>query len=374
MDKVTHGLGVLLFSWILVVVPLWVALWQGHAKPLQWVVSPVVAVGLQVVAAIAAWIIGLPFDNEGIVHAIVGIGCSIGVGYGTGRYVTRPRPGDTYLRGALIVGSWGEPRWTEGLGKQHDGRLTLAGVPVELEDETKHFKIIGGAETGRPAAIRELLVGGLGRGDRAVIADAEGRYLARFYDASRGDVVLSPVDAGGVQWDFFGEITEPYDVDELAKVLIPLGEDFYAREFLAAAMQNCLLNGKRDPGELWRLLSSASHEDLRPVLAGTPAGLLLDQGYAGLFGTARAVVTSALHVLQDVRGQRGRRFSVRHWVRSGRGVLFIPYYSGQVERLRAVISAWIKLAMSETLRGGVEGVDMRLWFVVEQLDVARQSG
>ena len=56
--------------------------------------------------------------------------------------------------------------------------LTLAGIPIPPMDETKHFKMIGTTGTGKSTAIRELLEGALARGDRAVIADPDGGYLA----------------------------------------------------------------------------------------------------------------------------------------------------------------------------------------------------
>jgi len=64
-------------------------------------------------------------------------------------------------------------------------RLTLAGVEIPVSDETKHFKLIGTTGTGKSSAIRELLRGALGRGDRAIIADPDGGYLQRFYDPLR---------------------------------------------------------------------------------------------------------------------------------------------------------------------------------------------
>jgi hypothetical protein len=48
--------------------------------------------------------------------------------------------------------------------------ITLAGITVAPEDETKHFKLIGTTGTGKSTAIREILGGALLRGDRAVIA------------------------------------------------------------------------------------------------------------------------------------------------------------------------------------------------------------
>jgi hypothetical protein len=79
--------------------------------------------------------------------------------------------------------------------------LKLAGVPVAALDETKHFKLIGTTGTGKSTAIRELLHGALERGDRAVVTDPDGGYLARFYNRYRGDVILNPfepIPSGGI--------------------------------------------------------------------------------------------------------------------------------------------------------------------------------
>ncbi len=124
--------------------------------------------------------------------------------------------------------------------------LTLAGVPVAPGDETKHFKFIGTTGTGKSTAIREVLSAALARGDRAIIADPDGGYLARFYDAERGDVILNPFDGEAQKWDLFGEVTTDYDVEQLARSLIPdSGEadrtwNEYARTFFGAVVQQSI--------------------------------------------------------------------------------------------------------------------------------------
>jgi type IV secretory pathway TraG/TraD family ATPase VirD4 len=119
--------------------------------------------------------------------------------------------------------------------------------------------------------------------------------------------------------------------------------------------------------ELWRLLAVAGIEELRPLLAGTPAQPFLDPDNARMFGSIRAVAVSAVAALEHVRQQRAASFSVRRWVRQGRGVLFIPYLASQVSALRCVISAWLRLAIFEAM-SQQEGRDQRLWLVVDELD------
>jgi type IV secretory pathway TraG/TraD family ATPase VirD4 len=252
-------------------------------------------------------------------------------------------------------------------------RLTLAGVPIAGREETRHFKLIGTTGTGKSTAIRGLLSGALARGDRAVITDPEGGYFERFYDRRRGDCVLNPFEAVSVKWDLFAEIRKPWDVEHIASGLIPTTEDAsgrewrgYARTFLTAVIRRCYEFGRKDQGELWRLLTVASSAELRPVVAGTPAQPYLEPENARMFGSIRSVAGSAAAAFEYVQAQRARSFSVRDWVRSGRGVLFIPYNSAQIAALHSIIATWVRLAIFEAM--GSEERDQRLWFVVDELD------
>ena len=264
--------------------------------------------------------------------------------------------------------------------RESGGRITLAGVPLAPEDETKHFKLIGTTGTGKSTAIREMLSAALARGDRVIIADPDGGYLARFHDAARGDVILNPFDGDALKWDLFGEITNDYDVEQLARSLIPDNGASdrtwteYARTFFAAVTQQAIAAGERDDAELYRLLTSASVEELRMLLAGTAAGPFLEPGNEKMFGSVRSIASSAVHALKYTTRQRAAPFSVRHWVRHGAarcaggqgGALFLPYKAGEIAALRSVISAWMRIGIFEAMDR--EEADQHLWFAIDELD------
>jgi Type IV secretion-system coupling protein DNA-binding domain len=66
----------------------------------------------------------------------------------------------------------------------------------------------------------------------------------------------------------------------------------------------------------------------------------LEPDNARMFGSIRSVTASACASLEYIQAQRTTAFSVREWVRSGRGgrgVLFIPYKAGQITTLHTVI-------------------------------------
>jgi type IV secretory pathway TraG/TraD family ATPase VirD4 len=244
---------------------------------------------------------------------------------------------------------------------------------LNLEDETKHFKLIGTTGTGKSTAIRQLLEGVLERGDRAVIADPDGGYLKRYYDPARGDVILNPFDERSVKWDLFAEIVNSYDVEQLARSLIPDGDSAsstewrsYARTFFAAVTKQARALGSKDTAELYRLLTSATHEELRILLEGTPAQPFLAEGNARMFGSLRSVTAAAVAPLEYIDEQTTKTFSVRDWVRSGRGVLFIPYRADQIAALHDVIATWMRLAIFQCMSEAER--DHYLWFIIDELD------
>ncbi|HWJ35419.1 MAG TPA: type IV secretion system DNA-binding domain-containing protein [Steroidobacteraceae bacterium] len=283
---------------------------------------------------------------------------------------------EVHKRGVVLVEGTQRRRQTRRSRTTYAGVLTLVGCDVPFLDETKHFKLIGTTGTGKSTAIRELLAGALARGDRAVVADPDGGYRDRFFSRYRGDVILNPFEPQSVMWDPFAEITDAYDIDQLSAGLIPSTDDAssnewrgYARTFLTAVLRRCRQEKRRSVGELWRLVAVASSEELRLIVADTPAQPFLDPENARMFGSIRSVAVSAIAALEYVQAQRSASFSVREWVRAkgNTGALFIPYKGAQIAALRSMIATWMRLAIFEAMNGA-ENHDRRLWFVVDELD------
>jgi hypothetical protein len=395
LNPMTHGLNGLVVAYAVVLIPIILGLRHGRAPGDTLWRAPIWAIPITLVAGIVVSLVSSPLrtlgvDKEGGLQLVFGTLVSMGVGYISGRVIAaRKRSPDAgHRRGAVVTQTQEAPDSTWfGFRKRRKSAaaepvpsVTLAGIPVAAADETKHFKLIGTTGTGKSTAIRELLEGALARGDRAVIADPDGGYLETFYNADRGDVILNPFTAGSAKWHLLGEITNDYDVDQLARALIPDSGDpdrvwaEYARTFFAAIVQQLIDVKVKDDGEVDRLFTHAGDEELRGLLAKTSAGPFLAEGNDKMFGCVRSITTSALRSLKYVARQEGAPFSVRKWVSEGSarqaggkgGVLFLPYKAGEIAALRSMISAWMRLAIFEAMNRS-EG-DQRLWFVVDELD------
>jgi type IV secretory pathway TraG/TraD family ATPase VirD4 len=390
IDAAIQGWSGIALGYAAVQVPMVAALVRGRARLHQFVLSPVFAVPLTAVAGIGIALSSSVLAHWGIAgdsltQLIFGAGCCAALGYAGGRKLAHPAGQDnSHLRGSL-VGSHAPATATK--SRARAAEITLAGVSIPAQDETKHFKLIGTTGTGKSTAIREIMTQALARGDRAVIADPDGGYMRRFYRPLRGDVILNPFDQRSVKWNLFAEINSNYDVEQLARSLIPDhdGQDRswrgYARTFFTAVTRQAHEAGITDVNELYRLLVVAETSELRSLTRGTPAQPFLDEHNSRMFDSIRSVTSSAVGALEYIGRQEGPDFSIRSWVRDqGPGVLFIPYKAGQIAALRSTISAWMRLAIFEAMeQEEVQekaqsrcGRNSRLWFVVDELDALGQ--
>lgn len=64
----------------------------------------------------------------------------------------------------------------------------------------------------------------------------------------------------------------------------------------------------------------------------------------------------------------GRPFSIREWVREGKGRLWLPYRINQLATLRSAIGCWLGMATIEAL-SQTPDPSRRLWFMADELDV-----
>jgi type IV secretory pathway TraG/TraD family ATPase VirD4 len=389
-----HGWPGLLSAYLSVQAPMLAAMARARAPLPRMLVAPLTAVPVTALAggALAAAgpalgsVTALGYTTVGVAAAVTATAV---LGYAAGMVLGRAgQPGARHRRGALVSGEDGPPRAARRRARAAGaGGVTLAGVRVPEADEAKHFKLIGTTGTGKSTAIHELLRAALARGDRAVIADPDGGYLRSFYDRGRGDVILNPFDARSARWDLFAELGDDYDVEQLARSLIPDHEGSdrswrgYARTFFSAVTSQAHAAGSRDVRELYRLLVVAGTAELRTLVAGTPAQPFLEEHNGRMFESIRSVTSSAVGALDYVARQRSEPVSVRQWVRGAgppqtqepgaRGVLFLPYRAGQIAALRSTISAWMRLAIFEAMSQEQE-TPARLWFVVDELDALGQ--
>jgi hypothetical protein len=390
LSALTTGWSGLAFAYGAVQVPMIAGLVRGRAPWRKYFASPVIAAPLTAIVGVgmamaSPLMAGMGLAQGGLLQLGLAAGVSTLLGYSGGQVLAEDTPENkTHQRGAIVAE---RPRRSTGRPSRErpSSGITLAGHAVPAQDEGKHFKLIGTTGTGKSTAIQEILGAALARGDRAVIADPDAGYLQRFYAPERGDVILNPFDERSVKWDLFSEIESPYDVEQLARSLIPdhAGSDRswrgYARTFFSAVTRQAREAGVTDTAELYRLLVVADTGELRTLVRGTPAQPFLDEYNSKMFDSIRSVTSSAVGALDYIAQQKTSAFSVREWVSEQKpGVLFMPYKAGQIAALGSTISGWMRLAIFEAMDQDEQPAEggnteaKRLWFIVDELDALGQ--
>ena len=377
LSRMSTGTAGLLLAYTLVALPFAAALWftRPRLAVAKLLAAPLLAIPLTLAIAVL-WSLTrsayLRWDHQVDITSlsVIGLGFYGAMGYLAGAALRRAGPALPHHieRGTVILDADSGPR-PRGrfmrLFSRHPRCLTLAGFEIPEADEPKHFKFIGTTGTGKSTAIRELIGAALERGDAVLFADPDGGYRDRYYDASRGDCILNPFDPRAHRWDLFAELRDPYDVEQLARALIPDGGGAdnewrgYARVFFAAIVRALQDLEVDDVGELFRLVAVAPREDLKPLVRGSPAQPFLEDANARMFGSIRSVASTHLAALQFIGDQQnGEPLSVRQWIRSlgtrtgakgAGGALFLPYEANQIASLRGLISAWMRLAIFEMM-------------------------
>lgn len=245
--------------------------------------------------------------------------------------------------------------------------LTVAGRPLPRELETVHCLLVGSTGTGKTTAIEELLEGIRARGDRAIVCDPNGSYLAQF--AQTGDQVLNPFDSRSPGWSLFNELRRDYDAERLARSVVPDGDGegaawhHYAQVLLAEILRALLRNGENTSERLLHWATVASASALGVLLAGTPAAGLFDENAAKALASTRFVLAAHLAPHGYVRPGG---FSLRDWLTTETGSLFLTWRADMQAALAPLLAAWV-----DVLANGVLSLppqrERRLWLIVDEI-------
>ena len=260
----------------------------------------------------------------------------------------------------------------------------LPGLDFPIGAELEHTLIPATTGSGKSQAIHCLLdrilegIDMFPEREKALITDPGGQFMStRAYP--KNDRILNPFDGRSVFWNPFAEVESDYDYKLLASAVIPDEESNgqekewrnYARTMLVSLMKGLHRSGESDPREVQRLLSTADPEALAPFLVGSPSESFLsgpnERFLAGVIG----VLANALAPWEFLSSDGD--FSIREWVRSGTGVLFLTYTDAQLEAMRPLLGCWLSLAIRETLSLPIEldkkgMARRRIWFVMDELD------
>lgn len=258
--------------------------------------------------------------------------------------------------------------------KRPPPQISLCGVKVPQELEPLHFLIAGTTGAGKSQAIKEMVASAVARGDRLIMVDPNGDYYAAF--GKDDDVILNPFDQRSPGWSIFNELRSPFDCERYARSVVPDGKgdlaewNGYAQFLVRETLRKLYGQGCRETDILFRFISQLTSEDLGKYLADTPAaGLFGSNPDNNTIGSTRFIATRYLGAHKHP--QPGS-FSIREWLETATGNLYITWREDMADALRPLISTWFDVLITSTLSMPVHGTPRPMWFVCDELGSLEQ--
>lgn len=277
-------------------------------------------------------------------------------------------------------------------GRVSSDAVTIGGVPIPAADEARHFLLAGATGTGKTTAIWELLDQVERRGDHAFVHDVDGSYVARYYQAERGDIILNPFDDRCAYWNPFADIRGNPDADRLASFIVPKAsggnannDDIWvdqARIVAGVIIRRLWEKGQTDIAALVEALRDFTPEQLRELTAGTEASRVFQKDAekataSVLFCLAEA--SKIVGLLKNARGQ-GAEISFDAFYDSladkpgPKPWIFLSSRKRNFAAAKPLLGCWLDCAIASILDRNPNDPP-RAWLVLDELPaLPRSSG
>jgi type IV secretory pathway TraG/TraD family ATPase VirD4 len=253
-----------------------------------------------------------------------------------------------------------------GIGLKVDQCRELLRVPARAEDQ--HFEIIGDTGSGKTTIIMQMLRQIEARGHSAILYDPACEFIERFYDGSRGDIVLNPLDRRCPYWGPSEELVRRAEARTVAASLFQPTYDKKGEFFIESPQKIFahLLLELPSPQQLVHWMSHPEEIDRR--VKDTELASLIDpsapQQRSGVLGSLSLVADSfrLLPSKEDAKAE----WTAREWSKDRKGWIFITSQPAEREALRPLHSLWIDMLVLRLLSAPTPE-QHPVWFVLDEL-------
>jgi type IV secretory pathway TraG/TraD family ATPase VirD4 len=254
----------------------------------------------------------------------------------------------------------------DGIGFKTDDMKEMIRIPARAE--AQHIQIIGDTGAGKSALMFQVLRQVRSRGDSAIVYDPAREFVKRFYDPSRGDVILNPLDKRCPYWGPAEELRSRSEAKALAVSLFQPPQDRKGEFFIESPQKifAFLMAYGPTPDELVQWMSNPEEIDRR--LKGTEHAHLIDpkahQQRAGVLGSL-GLVADSLRLLPK-KGEGNGEWTATEWAEKRQGWIFLTSRAAEREALRPLQSLWIDWLVLRLLNEPMKG-QKRVWFLIDEL-------
>jgi type IV secretory pathway TraG/TraD family ATPase VirD4 len=253
-----------------------------------------------------------------------------------------------------------------GIGIKTDDCKDPLRIPRAAEDQ--HIEIIGDTGTGKTTLIMQLLRQIQARGHSAIVYDPACEFIQRFYDESRGDIVLNPLDKRCPYWGPSEELVRWAEAKTIAVSLFQPTTDRKGEFFIESPQKIFahLLLDLPTPTQLVAWMSNP--EDIDHRVKGTELAALIDpkapQQRSGVLASLGLIADSFRLLPRET--ETNARWTAREWSEDRKGWIFITSQPAEREALRPLHSLWIDMLVLRLLTASKEG-QRPVWFVLDEL-------
>ena len=254
----------------------------------------------------------------------------------------------------------------DGVGFKTNDMKPMLRIP--LRAESQHMQIIGDTGAGKSALMFQVLRQVQSRGDAAIVYDPAREFVKRFYNPSRGDVILNPLDKRCPYWGPADELRSRSEAKALAASLFQPPQDKKGEFFIESPQKifAFLMAYGPTPDELVEWMSNPEEIDRR--LKGTEHAHLIDsrahQQRAGVLASL-GLIADSLRLLPKV-GDGNGSWTATEWAEKRQGWIFLTSLPAEREALRPLQSLWIDWLVLRLLNEPKEA-QRRVWFVIDEM-------
>jgi type IV conjugative transfer system coupling protein TraD len=237
--------------------------------------------------------------------------------------------------------------------------------------EQAHTLVLGATGSGKTKVIQDLVQQIDAHGSKAIIVDIKGDYIRHFYDSSRGDVILNPLDKRGANWSFFKETDVLKGFDTIAKTLIPdsYGDPFWANSarMLFSALASLYSNKNLSIAEFSRTVLNTDLETLEKQLKNSKAKHLVNQKADKTVACVLMMLSVYLAPFR-LYNKSNNIFSIKDWVndQSKNNFLFISTSPDVKGSLNPLVQMQVDLAIN-ALCSSKSTTNQQVWFILDEL-------
>jgi type IV secretory pathway TraG/TraD family ATPase VirD4 len=253
-----------------------------------------------------------------------------------------------------------------GIGLKVDQCREMLRVPLRAEDQ--HFEIIGDTGSGKTTIIMQMLRQIQTRGHSAILYDPACEFIERFYDESRGDIVLNPLDRRCPYWGPSEELVRRAEARTIAASLFQRTTE-KKDEFFIESPQKIFAHLLLDLPSPQQLVNWMSHtEEIDRRVKNTELAALIDpsapQQRSGVLGSL-SLVADSLRLL-PTKEEAKSEWTAREWSKDRKGWIFITSQPAEREALRPLHSLWIDMLVLRLL-SAPKPEQHPVWFVLDEL-------